>query len=218
MFDLVISVLTTTSRHRADLVVENVPEVTGLLSGIFILFFEPRRQYMSSLKGRLRVISRWPPWLADPVPSNASNDALINEGARPLKSGGLRPSHAAQLSRLLNTLCDARLEPSKSTSTRPASTSISNTLVKHLPSILVSYCRAIVDPWGSLSAEVRKELEPGLGSLCERLTAGGRVDARGREGEGLGLPYGLGDGGEVEKEVWAGLWLQWRKHRYQGQG
>ena len=206
----VINMLSSTARLRADLVAGCPAEVVGVLSSMFVLFLQPRRQYNSSAGARARVTSRWPPWLAEPTPPQSADEDGANVG-------GLKATHAAQLSRLLTSLCNAKLDKPRNPS-RPGSASIANSLVKHVPAILVAYCRAVGDQWGSISAEIRKELEPGLWSLCEVLTAGGRVDARGREGEGLGLPFGLGEGGEVEKDVWAGMWLNWGKHRYQGKG
>jgi hypothetical protein len=93
-------------------------------------------------------------------------------------------------------------------------------LVKHLPAILVAYVRVVADPRGSVRSDVRKELVYGLWALCDNLTAGGRVQSRGREGEALGDAFGLGDGpgAEAEKDVWAELWSTWANKRYMGQG
>ncbi|ODN82921.1 hypothetical protein L202_01169 [Cryptococcus amylolentus CBS 6039] len=93
-------------------------------------------------------------------------------------------------------------------------------LAKHVPAILVAYVRACSDPTKGYEAAVRKELEIGLFALCDLTTSGGRAGARGREGEGLGTPFGLGEGpgGEGERELWAELWKGWSRGRYAGQG
>lgn len=93
-------------------------------------------------------------------------------------------------------------------------------LVKHLPAVLLEYVRAVSDPRGSIAFDVRQELKQGLAGICDLVTAGGRVQSRGREGESLGEAFGLGDGSgaDAEKEVWADLWQTWSSKRYVGQG
>ena len=93
-------------------------------------------------------------------------------------------------------------------------------LMKHLPAILVAYVRVVADPRGHVRPDVRREMLPGLWALCDTLTAGGRVQSRGREGEALGEAFGLGDGpgSEAERDVWADMWSGWAAKRYTGQG
>ncbi len=91
-------------------------------------------------------------------------------------------------------------------------------VVKHLPAVLVAYVRVLAT--SHIPLNVRRGLQPGLFDICDLVTAGGRVQSRGREGEGLGDAYGLGEGpgGEAEREVWADLWKTWANSRYVGQG
>ncbi|OCF78752.1 hypothetical protein I204_00696 [Kwoniella mangroviensis CBS 8886] len=114
-----------------------------------------------------------------------------------------------RLSRLLVALTQMRL---KTHETSP--------LAKHIPAILVAYVRAAADLHVGYTPSVRRDLEPGLYALCNLATTGGRAHARGREGEGLGTPFGLGEGpgGDGERELWADLWQNWSKSRYMGQG
>ncbi|WRT70796.1 uncharacterized protein IL334_007795 [Kwoniella shivajii] len=91
-------------------------------------------------------------------------------------------------------------------------------LAKHTPAILVAYVRAAADLHSAFTPTTRRELESGLFALCNLATAGGRIEARGREGEGLGTPFGLGEGAGGEIELWADLWRSWSKSRYMGQG
>lgn len=124
----------------------------------------------------------------------------------------------AQFSRLLVGMVDrpVNLGDGRSSHHIP----INLALAKYLPSVLVAYARAVADPMSVIPTTTRNTLEPGLFALCDIITAGGRVSSRGREGEGLGLPFGLGEssGGDAEKEVWAELWRKWSKKRYTGQG
>ncbi|WVR08691.1 hypothetical protein IAU60_005749 [Kwoniella sp. DSM 27419] len=93
-------------------------------------------------------------------------------------------------------------------------------IAKHAPVVLLAYVRAGAGLHLGLHPAVRKELEPGIHAFCNLVTSGGRIQARGREGEGLGTPFGLGDGpgGEGEKELWAEMWRSWGRSRYMGQG
>jgi hypothetical protein len=52
-------------------------------------------------------------------------------------------------------------------------------------------------------------------TICDAVI---RSQDRGHEGEGIGIPFGLGESGEAEQEIWAELWKQWAKQRYRGQG
>ncbi|OCF36013.1 hypothetical protein I316_02508 [Kwoniella heveanensis BCC8398] len=122
-------------------------------------------------------------------------------------------AQAVSLARLFTAMTTMRTSKTQQThETSP--------LAKYVPALLVAYVRAAAHPYKGLSPPVRRALEPGLHALCNLATAGGRVNARGREGEGLGTPFGLGEGpgGEGEKELWAELWRGWSKARYVGQG
>lgn len=131
---------------------------------------------------------------------------------RPSPSTSLTEEDAKLFSRLLVSLAQCKSAKSKTHEASP--------LAKHVPAILVAYIRACADPSLGFTTAVRKDFEPGLHALCDLTTAGGRANARGREGEGLGTPFGLGEGpgGDGEKELWAELWLGWSKGRYMGQG
>ncbi|WVQ95452.1 hypothetical protein IAU59_002549 [Kwoniella sp. CBS 9459] len=125
-------------------------------------------------------------------------------------------AQASTFARLLTAMTSMRTSKTHT----QAQTHETSPLAKYVPALLVAYVRAAAHPFKGLSPPVRKALEPGLYALCNLATAGGRINARGREGEGLGTPFGLGEGpgGEGEKELWAELWRGWSKARYVGQG
>ncbi|KAK4684806.1 hypothetical protein P7C73_g5358, partial [Tremellales sp. Uapishka_1] len=150
--DDILDILHTTIRHRADILLNLLPQLMGTLSLVF--------------------------------PALSS------------------PSLATRFSRLLLALA----------SSKP----LANPLAKHLPALLIANVRATM----GLSSETRKNLEAGVYGIMDLVTAGGRVEGRGREGEGLGQSFGLGDGqgGDAEKEIWAEMWRGWGKKRYVGQG
>ncbi|ORY31304.1 Urb2/Npa2 family-domain-containing protein [Naematelia encephala] len=91
-------------------------------------------------------------------------------------------------------------------------------LAKHVTPILLAYVQAVANSSARIEQKIRIQLEPGVFALCEVVAKGGKMTARGREGEGIGMPYGLGDGGDGEKQVWAELWTEWSRKRYSGRG
>ncbi len=195
--DVVISAI----RRRTDLVVINLPALITIASFIFPLLQKERNAPSRSPTYRSRVCRRWPFWISE-------HDA------------GLGENEGRLLTRLLISLCHATISAPRSTELNYKAQSLAGPLAKHAPSILVAYVRAASDPVAGLSTEVRRSLEPGLFAICDLMTSGGRVEGHGREGESIGLPFGLGEGAgrEVEKEVWAEMWRTWGKKRYVGQG
>lgn len=188
-----LSPLLTLIRHRPDLCVSNLPAIVGALAASIPLL---QRARTSSSAAQKKAASRRAWWL------------MTEPNIDPA------PQHAALISRILVSLCTAKVA-----ATEGEGQKLAGPLAKHAPAILVSYARAASDPWAGLSPAVRKELEPGLFALCEVVTAGGRADGRGREGEGVGAPFGLGDvHGDAEREVWADVWRAWGKKRYVGRG
>lgn len=88
-------------------------------------------------------------------------------------------------------------------------------LGKHAPAILAAYVRGLADRKNPISVVHRRLLQASVYHWCDMIV---RAPHRGREGEGIGQTFGVGEGGEAEKEIWAGLWRQWTKQRYRGQG
>jgi len=150
---------------------------------------------------RAHLRHRWPAWISD------ADAGLGEEGAR-------------LAARLLRALSGTRSLPSKSRVGGGDHQSLAVSLAKHAPAVLVAYVRAASDPITYLPNEVRRELEPGLFGFCDIMTSRGRIEGRGREGEGIGAPFSLGegDGGEAEREVWGDIWRSWSKKRYVGHG
>ncbi|KAL1412497.1 hypothetical protein Q8F55_000242 [Vanrija albida] len=188
---LALAPLITLVRHRADIALAHLPALVGALAAFLPL--------LQRARGKRSKAAKRPFWLAlDP----AADDPAA--------------SHAALLARAFTNLATAKLPTAGDA---PART-LAGPAAKHAPALLVAYARAAADPWAGLGTAVRRELEPGLFSICDIVTAGGRADGRGREGEGVGTPFGLGDGagGAAEHEIWADTWRAWSRKRYTGQG
>lgn len=93
--------------------------------------------------------------------------------------------------------------------------SLVNALGKHAPAVVTAYVRGWANPRGEIPIVQRRILQASIYSWCDIMV---RTSHRGREGEGMGQPYGLGEGGPAESELWAELWIQWARQRYRGQG
>jgi hypothetical protein len=121
----------------------------------------------------------------------------------------IQETSAISLSRLLSTFGSRR----SAKSTRD--TALALPFSKHAPAVLVAYVRSVTRPHNPLAIATRRTLQMSVYTLCDAVI---RSQDRGREGEGIGTPYGLGETGEAEQEIWADLWKQWAKQRYKGQG
>jgi hypothetical protein len=76
---------------------------------------------------------------------------------------------------------------------------------KHAAYVLAAYIEALNDPLCVLSTEMRRELEPGLFTLCEIMGEHTR-DA---------LVVGLGGSGKAALKL---IWKEYEKRRYVGRG
>lgn len=110
---------------------------------------------------------------------------------------------ADSLARLLTSIATSR-----KASTREVS--LSGPISKHAPLVLVEYVRCL-----AVAPTAKRVLQSSILKICDTAI---RLHDRGREGEGIGTPYGLGEAGDAEKEVWADLWGQWARYRYKGTG
>jgi hypothetical protein len=113
---------------------------------------------------------------------------------------------AVSLGRLLSSITRSR----KAT---PRDISLGGPFSKHAPMILVDYVRCLARM--TVSPAARRVLQNSMFKICDAVV---RLHDRGREGEGMGMPYGLGEAGEAEKELWAEMWRQWSRSRYKGLG
>ncbi|WVQ70668.1 hypothetical protein IAR50_000190 [Cryptococcus sp. DSM 104548] len=195
-------------------------DVLLILSALYEILFTPISNHVfSSIINILTVIDRRrPELLFATLPQIVQTVCYIFPKFQASRAAGstekpLSTASSTLFARFLVSL--AQSKPSRSDNPHETSP-----LAKHVPAILVAYVRACADPAKGYEAAVRKELEVGLFAMCDLTTSGGRAGARGREGEGLGTPFGLGEGpgGEGEKELWAELWKSWSKGRYAGQG
>jgi hypothetical protein len=117
----------------------------------------------------------------------------------------VREDTANPLARLISSVATSRRS-----GTGGRGVSLNGPIGKHAPLILVEYVRCLMT-----APTTKRMLQSSIFKICDTAI---RLHDRGREGEGLGAPYGLGEAGDAEKEVWADLWGQWARYRYKGTG
>ena len=143
-------------------------------------------------------------------------------GTPPGSKSTLGFSQARQLTRLFTSFANTRSHGSKKNAEKRNAQSpiLPDALAKHVPAIIIAYVRMVADPSSHVEPAAARELRSGLMTLCDLITAGGRSGDRGREGEVVGEPFGLGDGlmSDSERQIWANIWTSWAKSRYTGQG
>lgn len=109
------------------------------------------------------------------------------------------------LSRLLETLNVKTIIRSHTASEVQKAESLGKPFSKHAAYVLAAYIEALNDPLCMLSLEMRRELEPGLFTLC------GLMGEHARDA----LVVGLDTSGKAALKL---VWKEYEKQRYVGAG
>lgn len=184
-----VSILSALVRLRRDLVTAVLPHLGHLLRRFLSILRQPRSQLGAK---QTRMIT-------DTLP------AWIGPSGSPLGA-----AEARALARLLTNLTTktvvrtfASRDPAESAA--PAA-SLARAFSKHAAPVVRAYVDTLTDPLCVLSADVRRELEPGLFALCEMISEHVR-DAM--------VASALDASGKV---VLKNLWKEYEKQRYVGKG
>ena len=114
------------------------------------------------------------------------------------------------LSRLLTALTTKTVPRTHIQSTSVSETqkaeSLAKPFAKHVGHVLMAYIDAMNDPLCLMSPDLRRELQPGLFSLCEML---------GEHSRDALVASTLDSGGKAVMKV---LWKEYEKQRYVGKG
>jgi len=185
-FHSIVAIITTLIRLRRDLVVYTLPHL-GIILRQLVMVIRRLRPQLGGKQSRL-VTDTLPMWINTIQPLGAE------EGKA--------------LARLLTTLTSkstVRTHHGSSADTQKA-VSLAKPFSKHAAYVLKAYIDAMNDPLCVLPLDLRKELQPGLFSLCEMLSEHSR-DA---------LMVSLPDAGG--KAIIKTLWKEYEKQRYVGKG
>lgn len=185
-FHRVVAIVSALIRLRRDLVVCTLPHL-GMILQQLIMAIRQLRPHLGGKQSKL-VTDTLPIWI------NAAEPLGVEEGRA--------------LARLLTTLTSksiVRTHQTSSTENQKAE-SLAKPFSKHAAYVLKAYIDAMNDPLCILSLDLRKELQPGLFSLCDMMSEHSR-DAM--------MVSLLDAGGKV---VMKGLWKEYEKQKYVGKG
>ncbi|KXN84790.1 hypothetical protein AN958_12084 [Leucoagaricus sp. SymC.cos] len=183
IFHKIVASLSALVRLRRDLVTPVLPHLCQLL-----------RRLLSSIRSCLpqlgskqtaMVMRTQPQWIASKQPLGSEEGRM--------------------LSRLLETLNVKTIIRSHTASETQKAESLAKPFSKHAAYVLAAYLEALNDPLCVLGVEMRRELEPGLFTLCEIMGEHAR-DA---------LVVGLDASGKAALKL---IWKDYEKQRYVGKG
>lgn len=183
----ITSCTTSLIRHRRDLVASTAPHLSAIVTQLIWCL----RSTRPNLGGRQTrsVVETLPGWI------DVVSHPLGTEEAR-------------SLARLLTSLTAKTIPRTHAhTTTSTKAESLATPLSKHAPFLLLAYVRLLTDLNSVVPSLMRRELEPGVGALCQMV---GEKDR-----DAIMIGGGLDGGGKgVLKMVWA----EWESGRYVGKG
>jgi len=186
MFHNIVTIINSIIRLRRDLVVCTLPHL-GMVLRQLIMVMRHLRAQLGAKQSKL-VTDTFPLWI------NGDQSLAAEEGRA--------------LARLLTTLTSksiVRTHQSSSADSQKAE-SLAKPFSKHAAYVLKSYMDAMNDPLCVMPLDVRKELQPGLFSLCDMINEHSR-DAM--------MVSALDAGGKATMKA---LWKEYEKQRYVGKG
>ncbi|KAG1749705.1 Urb2/Npa2 family-domain-containing protein [Suillus paluster] len=185
VFQSTATILNALVRLRRDLVIHILPHL-GMVLRQLVSCTRSLRPQLAAKQSRI-VTDTLPSWIAPSDP--------------------LGVPEARALARLFTSLTSktvprAHMQPN----TEQKAESLSKPFAKHAAYVVTAYIDAVNDPLCIMRADVRRELEPGLFSLCEIM---------GTHSRDAVMMSALDTGG---KSVMKALWKEYEKQRYDGKG
>ncbi|KAH7883895.1 Urb2/Npa2 family-domain-containing protein [Phlebopus sp. FC_14] len=188
IFHHIISIISALVRLRRDLVVHTLPHL-GHIFRQLIMITRSLRPGLGAKQSKL-VMDSFPSWIS------LSQSVTANEGRA--------------LARLLTVLTIKTVPRIHTQSTTSGDVqkaeSIARPFAKHANYVLAAYIDAVNDPLCVMTTEMRRELEPGLFSLCETV---------GEHSRDALMLSALDSSG---KAIMKALWKEYEKQRYVGKG
>jgi hypothetical protein len=185
VFHTSTTILNALVRLRRDLVVHILPHL-GMVLRQLVSCTRSLRPQLAAKQSRI-VTDTLPSWIAPSEP--------------------LGVPEARALARLFTSLTTksvprAHMQPNA----EQKAESLSKSFAKHAAYVVIAHIDAVNDPLCVMRADVRRELEPGLFSLCEMM---------GTHSRDAVMVSALDAGG---KSVMKALWKEYEKQRYIGKG
>ena len=186
IYSRIVSLIYGLVRLRRDLVIDSLPHLAHTLSRL-LECLQAVRQDLGAIQRR-SITNTFPLWIQPSQPLGAED--------------------AKATARLLESLTTRTEVHSTSYAASSVGTaeSLAHPLSKHGPYVLVAYIRALTNPLGFFSIEIRRELEPGFFALCSMMNKHVRDS----------IMISMLDGGE--RAMLKLIWEKYEKQKYVGRG
>jgi hypothetical protein len=185
IFYHIVSIISSIIRLRRDLVVCTLPHL-GMILRQLIMVMRHLRPRLGAKQSKM-VTDTFPVWI------NGGHPLAAEEGRA--------------LARMLTTLTSKTIvRTHQSLADSQKAESLAKPFSKHAAYVLKSYVDAMNDPLCVMPLDIRKELQPGLFSLCDMISEHSR-DAM--------MVSALDAGGKATMKA---LWKEHEKQRYVGKG
>ncbi|KAI6146719.1 Urb2/Npa2 family-domain-containing protein [Pisolithus tinctorius] len=189
-FHCIISIAGSLVRLRRDIVIHTLPHLAFVLHRLLLIIRRMRPQ-LGAKQSKL-VAGTLPSWISPSQPLGIAESRALSRLLTALTVKTVPHTHTTQ-----HTAIAAETQKAES---------LAKPFAKHVGHVLLAYIDSMNNPLCILTPDVRRELEPGLFSLCEMLGEYNR-DAL--------MVSALDSGG---KTLMKSLWREYEKQRYVGKG
>ncbi|KAI6047021.1 Urb2/Npa2 family-domain-containing protein [Pisolithus marmoratus] len=190
IFRSIVSIASSLVRLRRDIVVHTLPHLAFVLHRLLLIIRRMRPQL--GVKQSKLVTGTLPSWVSPSHPLGVAESRALSRLLTALTVKTVPRTHTTQHTAIVAESHKAE--------------SLAKPFAKHVGPVLLAYIDSMNDPLCFLPPEMRRELEPGLFSLCEMLGEYNR-DAL--------MVSALDSGG---KTIMKSLWREYEKQRYVGRG
>ncbi|KAI6020875.1 Urb2/Npa2 family-domain-containing protein [Pisolithus microcarpus] len=191
IFHCIVSIAGSLVRLRRDIVIHTLPHLAFVLHRLLLITRRVRPQ-LGAKQSKL-VAGTLPSWVSPSQPFGVPESRALSRLLTALTIKTVPRTHTTQQ----HTAVAAETQKTES---------LAKPFAKHVGHVLLAYIDSMNDPLCILTPEMRRELEPGLFSLCEMLGEYNR-DAL--------MVSALDSGG---KTIMKSLWREYEKQRYVGKG
>ncbi|KAI5992196.1 Urb2/Npa2 family-domain-containing protein [Pisolithus albus] len=190
IFHCIVSIAGSLVRLRRDIVIHTLPHLAFVLHRLLLITRRVRSQ-LGAKQSKL-VAGTLPSWVSPSQPLGVPESRALGRLLTALTVKTVPRTNTTQ-----HTAVAAETQKAES---------LAKPFAKHVGHVLLAYIDSMNDPLCILTPEMRRELEPGLFSLCEMLGEYNR-DAL--------MVSALDSGG---KTIMKSLWREYEKQRYVGKG
>ncbi|KAI6146732.1 Urb2/Npa2 family-domain-containing protein [Pisolithus tinctorius] len=189
-FHCIVSIAGSLVRMRRDIVIHTLPHLAFVLHRLLLIIRRMRPQ-LGAKQSKL-VAGTLPSWISPSQPLGIAESRALSRLLTALTVKTVPHTHTTQ-----HTAIAAETQKAES---------LAKPFAKHVGHVLLAYIDSMNNPLCILTPDIRREVEPGLFSLCEML---------GEYNRGALMVSALDSGG---KTLMKSLWREYEKQRYVGKG